>query len=203
METTKSSGHAFDWHFGLPTLRGTTLTLREVRPGDAPSLLLMLGSEEVAEFVSPLPTTVDGFSGFISEALSERAMGRSFCFAVVPYGYEDAMGVFQVRGLDPAFQSAEWGFGLGSPFWGSGIFVEAANLVIDFAFKAVGVNRLEARSITANRRGNAALSKLGALQEGVLRRSFQRDGRYFDQILWSILRDEWNARDQFFKQKFH
>ena len=47
------------------------------------------------------------------------------------------------------------------------------------------------RSISTNGRGNAALRKLGALQEGVLRRSFHRNGRYLDQILWSILKDDW------------
>jgi RimJ/RimL family protein N-acetyltransferase len=35
------------------------------------------------------------------------------------------------------------------------------------------------------------LAKLGAVKEGVLRRSFVRDGRQFDQVLWSIVREDW------------
>jgi RimJ/RimL family protein N-acetyltransferase len=181
----------FAWHFGLPTLKGEKLTLREVRPSDAPALLAMLTSDEVSEFISPLPRTVEGFAGFIEETHYERALGNSFCFAIVPNGYEDAMGLFQVRQLEPGFGSAEWGFAIGSPFWGSGIFLEGARAVIDFSFGVVGVHRLEARSIASNGRGNAALRKVGALQEGILRRSFQRNGRFFDQILWSILKDDW------------
>jgi [ribosomal protein S5]-alanine N-acetyltransferase len=181
----------FAWHFELPVLAGENVTLREVRKTDASALLAMLTSEEVAEYVSPLPRTVEGFENFIAEAHHERTRGNSFCFGIVPEGYDDAMGLFQVRQLEPGFGSAEWGFALGSPFWGRGVFMQGARAIIDFSFGVVGVNRLEARSITSNARGNAALRKIGALQEGTLRRSFHRNGRYFDQILWSILKDDW------------
>jgi [ribosomal protein S5]-alanine N-acetyltransferase len=190
-DQTRTAAMPFAWHFGLPTLTGEKVTLREVCPSDAPALLAMLTTDEVSEFISPLPRTVEGFAGFIEETNYERALGTSFCFAIVPNGYEDAMGLFQVRQLEPGFGSAEWGFAIGSPFWGSGIFLEGAKAVIDFSFGVVGVHRLEARSIASNGRGNAALRKVGALQEGILRRSFQRNGRFFDQILWSILKDDW------------
>ena len=193
----------FGWHFGLPTIPCHKVTLREVRRSDAPALLAMLTSEEVAEFVSPLPRTVEGFEGFIEEAHHERTRGNSFCYAVVPEGYEDAMGLFQVRQLEPGFGSAEWGFAIGSPFWGRGVFLEGAKAVIDFSFGVVGVQRLEARSIASNARGNAALRKVGALQEGTLRRSFQRNGRYFDQILWSILKDDWRQTKVAWGPRFH
>jgi ribosomal-protein-alanine N-acetyltransferase len=184
----------FEWHFGLPTIRAGNVTLRELRCSDAPALLAMLTSEEVAEFVSPLPCSVEGFERFIEDTHHERTCGNSFCFGIVPDGYEDAMGLFQVRQLEPGFGSAEWGFAIGSPFWGTGAFVDGAKAVIDFSFGTVGANRLEARAIAANGRGNGALRKLGALQEGILRRSFHRNGRYFDQILWSILKDDWQSK---------
>jgi RimJ/RimL family protein N-acetyltransferase len=195
--------NTFDWHFGLPTIRGENVTLRELRDSDAPALMAMLTSEEVAEFISPLPHTVDGFKGFIAEVHEERVSGQSFCFAIVPQGYDDAMGLFQVRQLEPGFVSAEWGFALGSPFWGSGVFQDGARAVVDFAFGIVGVHRLEARSIASNGRGNAALRKMGAMQEGILRRSFLRNGRYFDQILWSILKDDWRLAKAVWGPKLH
>ena len=193
----------FGWHFGLPTIRGKKVTLREVRDSDAQALLVMLSADEVAEFVSPLPRTVEGFTAFIAEARLDRSIGRSFCFGVVPNGYEDAMGLFQVRELEPGFGCGEWGFAIGSAFWGSGIFVEAAKTIIDFSFGVVGVHRLEARSIMSNSRGNAALRKVGAQQEGILRRSFQRQGRYFDQLLWSILKEDWRQQHPIVAPKFH
>lgn len=193
----------FEWHFELPTIRGEKITLRELRGSDAPALLAMLTSEEVAEFVSPLPGSVEAFERFIADTHYDRMLGSSFCFGVVPHGYDDAMGLFQVRELEPGFGSAEWGFAIGSPFWGTGAFVEGAKAVIDFSFGTVGVNRLEARAIAANGRGNAALRKLGAMHEGILRRSFQRNGRYFDQILWSIVKDDWRQAKTVWCPTFH
>jgi RimJ/RimL family protein N-acetyltransferase len=97
-----------------------------------------------------------------------------------------------VRQLEPGFGSAEWGFALASPFWGTGLFHACAEAVIEFAFEHVGVHRLEARAAVANGRGNGALRKLGATQEGVLRRSFLRDGQYLDQVLWGIVSTDWS-----------
>lgn len=202
-QVLQAHSSAFDWHFGLPTICSEKLTLREVRESDAAALMTMLTSEEVAEFISPLPRTIEGFKRFISQVHHERVAGHSFCFGIVPAGYEDAMGLFQVRQLEPGFGSAEWGFALGSAFWGTGVFQEGAHGVIDFAFGVVGAHRLEARSIASNGRGNAALQKMGAMQEGVLRRSFLRDGRYFDQILWSILKDDWRQAKAIWGPRLH
>ena len=72
--------------------------------------------------------------------------------------------------------------------------MDGAQLVVEFGFETLGVHRLEARAAVRNGRGNGALRKIGAVQEGVLRRSFLRSGEYLDQALWSILRDEWQQR---------
>jgi ribosomal-protein-alanine N-acetyltransferase len=180
-----------DWRTGLPLLSAPHVTLRELQLSDAPSLLAMLTTEEVTRFISPPPTTVEGFERFILWTHRQRAQGTYICFAVVPDGYEDAVGLFQVRQLEPGFGTAEWGFALGSPFWGSGIFAESARLVLDFVFDVVGTHRLEARAAVANGRGNGALKKLGAAQEGILRKSLFRHGLYLDQLLWAILDEDW------------
>ena len=180
-----------DWRQILPVLSNGVLTLRELRMSDAEALLELLTSEEVSRFISPPPTTVDGFERFIAWAQRERAAGRYICFAVVAEGMDTAIGIFQVRQLDPAFSTAEWGFAIGRAYWGTGVFTAAARLTIDFAFETVGVNRLEARAAVANGRGNGALAKIGAVKEAILRRSFLRGGRHYDQALWSIVREDW------------
>jgi RimJ/RimL family protein N-acetyltransferase len=180
-----------DWRKRLPLLAGPGLTLRDLRLGDAPALLDLLGASEVAQFISPPPTTVEGFERFINWAQQEQQAGRYVCFAVVPDGMTTAVGIFQVRQLEPQFGTAEWGFALGQVFWGTGIFTASARLVVDFAFEIIGVHRLEARAAVANGRGNGALAKLGAVKEGLLRRSFLRHGQYHDQSLWSIVREDW------------
>jgi RimJ/RimL family protein N-acetyltransferase len=183
-----------DWRRSLPLLAGRQVSLRELRSSDAPSLLGMLTTDEVARFISPPPTTVEGFERFIAWTHSRRAAGDYVCFAVVPAGTDTAVGIFQIRQLDPSFMTAEWGFALGSAYWGTGVFMDAAKLTLRFAFESIGVHRMEARAAIKNGRGNGALAKIGAVREGFLRRSFLKDGEYLDQALWSILREDWLAK---------
>src|SRR5581483_1310382 len=182
-----------DWQQRLPVLTGTQVVLRELRTSDAASLLAMLTTEEVSRFISPPPTTVDAFERFIAWTHRMRTAGTYACFAVTVQGYDTAIGIFQVRELEPGFGAAEWGFAIGSAFWGTGVFAEGAELVLAFAFDTLNVHRLEARCAVQNGRGNGALRKTGAVQEGVLRKSFLRNGQYLDQVLYAIVEDDWRA----------
>jgi RimJ/RimL family protein N-acetyltransferase len=198
-ETTTTS----DWKQALPVLTGSMATLRELRISDATALLTMLSTEEVARFISPPPTTVEGFERFIAWTHRERAAGNYACFAVVPHGMDTAIGIFQVRQLEPGFGTAEWGFAIGSAFWGTGVFMDGARMVIDFAFNTIQTHRLEARAAILNGRGNGALRKIGAMQEGILRKSFLRNGEYLDQALWTILDEDWKAQRVIWGVRIH
>lgn len=188
------TGTSADWRDGLPVLVGAKLTMRELRLADAPSLFAQLTTHEVTGFISPPSATVEGFERFIEWTQRERRAGNYVCFAVVPTGHETAVGIFQIHALDKGFVTAEWGFVLGASYWGTGLFAEGARLVIDFAFDVIGVTRLEARAALANGRGNGALRKIGAVQEGTLRESFPRHGLRHDQALWSILASDWRLQ---------
>jgi RimJ/RimL family protein N-acetyltransferase len=182
-----------DWRRALPILAGPGFSLRELRLSDAPSLLAVLTTEEVTRFISPPPTSVDGFERFIQWTQRERAAGNYACYGIVPDGAESAIGIFQIRQLEPGFGTAEWGFAMGSGYWGTGLFFEGAQLIVDFAFGVIGVHRLEARAAVQNGRGNGALRKVGAKQEGVLRKSFLRNGEHLDQNLWTLIDEDWRV----------
>ena len=190
-ESAPSTEVVADWTTGLPVFKGKRMILRELVKTDAASLLSMLRTEEVAKFISPPPSTPEGFEKFIQWAVREREAGNQMTFGMVPEGYDHAVGLVQVRAIAPRFSVAEWGFAIGSPFWGTGLFLASAKTAIDFAFQHTDVNRLEARAVVQNGRGNGALRKLGAVQEGVLRGSLLKDGKYLDQIMWSIVARDW------------
>ena len=181
------------WRCQLPVLGAGQVVLRELRESDAASLHALLTTEEVSRFISPPPSTVEGFKKFIAWTHRQRAGGTYACFAVTLEGFDTAIGIFQLRELEPGFGAAEWGFAIGSPFWGTGVFQQSAELVLDFAFDTLGVHRLEARAAVQNGRGTGALRKVGAVEEGLLRRSFLRHGEYHDQVLYAILADDWRA----------
>jgi RimJ/RimL family protein N-acetyltransferase len=177
-----------NWWQQVPVLSGPFVEVREVAACDVESLFELLTDPRVTEYISSPPGSLAAFEGFISWAHHQREAGACVCLAVVPRGLHHAIGLFQLRALEPGFRIAEWGFALGAPFWSTGVFQEAAVLVAEFAFKTIGVTRLEARAVTDNMRGNRALAKLGARGEAVLRRSFNRT---FTQFLWAIIADEW------------
>ena len=176
-------------------LRGGVGRVREVRVSDAASLCAQLATDEVGRFISPPPTSVEGFERFLAWAVRERAAGTVACFAVTASDTDTAVGLIQVRALDPSFALAEWGFALGTPYWGTGLFMASATLVLRFTFDVLGVRRLEARAAVQNGRGTAVLRKLHATQEGCLRASLQRGSAVLDQLLWSILADEWRRAE--------
>ena len=151
-----------NWQQQLPVLASGGVVLRQLKQSDAAPLFMLLTTEEVARFITPPPTTVAGFEQFIAWAIERQREGRVAFFAVTVRGSDAAVGLFQVRALEDGFTAAEWGFAIGSPYWGTGLFPQGASLTLDFAFETLGVHRLEARSMVANARGNAALRKVGA-----------------------------------------
>jgi len=180
-----------DWRTQLPVLHGQGVHLRELRTSDAASLFALLTTGEVSRFISPPPTTVEGFVRFIEWTRQRRAEGKHVCFAIVPDGCDTAVGLIQFHAVEGDFGVAEWGFALGSAWWGKGLFMEGAKLVLEFAFDHVGVRRMEARSVTENGRANGALRKLGAVREAELRVSFAKGLCRYNQYLWSILERDW------------
>jgi ribosomal-protein-alanine N-acetyltransferase len=185
---------ASDWRVALPELVGRRVILREPRAGDASALFSLLSNEEVSRFISPPPPTVEGFERYVGWTERQRVAGQYVCFAIVPVGADAPIGLIHIRALSPAFLTADWGFAIGSEFWGTGVFTEAAELVLEFAFDVLRIHRLEARAALCNGRGNGAMKKLGAEREGVLRHSFVRDGEFLDQVLWSILQADWKKK---------
>jgi len=180
----------FPWVEGVPELVGDVVRVREITWADAPALFELLSDPIVAAHMSAPPPSVAAFAGFIAWARQQRANGESVCFGIVPHGAESAVGIIQVRALEPTFFTAEWGFAIGHMFWGTGAFLDAALLVAKFAFEVMHVHRLEARAAVDNGRGNGALQKLGARPEGELKSAFKRDDRRDGQFLWSLAAED-------------
>ncbi|MFN7980757.1 MAG: GNAT family protein [Vicinamibacterales bacterium] len=102
------------------------------------------------------------------------------------------VGFFQLHSVAPGFATAEWGFVLGSRYWGTGLFRAGAELMLNIIFNTIGVRRLEARADVDNGRANGALRKMGAT--GMPPPSIVLvDDQDRDDVLWSLLDDEWRA----------
>ena len=182
------------WRQELPVLAGQSVILREPTPADLEGVLEVLLTAESVRFGLDVDAADDSVLTLVAQMQGDRAAGRAFSYLVTLATSGRVIGLFQVRGLDPMFENAEWDAALLPSARGTGVFLEAAQLVGSFAFGTLGAHRLESRVLLANGRANAALRKLGAVQEGVLRRAHRHDGQYFDQVLWSLLRNDWFNR---------
>jgi RimJ/RimL family protein N-acetyltransferase len=180
-----------NWRDELPMLTARTVTLREPISSDLGPLVDLLSLGDATRFALDEPVSEVAVQQLIERVARDRAAGRAFTYVITLTATRTVIGLLQVRQLDPGFEAAEWECTLAPSSRGSGVFVEAARLVGSFAFGSVGAHRLEARVPVRDGRANGALRKLGAVQEGILRRSMRLGGEYLDQVLWSMLKEDW------------
>ena len=182
------------WTGGLPGLRGDLTTLREVAASDLYTLFTLFSDPAVTAYMAPPPPTLAKFAGFVAWSHQEREQGRGFCFGIVPDGMTAAVGILQVRSLESTLSNAEWGFVLSAHFWSTGVFSDAANALVEFAFKTMHVNRLEARIALRNRRAHAAMQKLGARLESTLATSSPTGIPRDPESVWALYEHGWRNR---------
>ena len=105
------------------------------------------------------------------------------------------VGTSSLGDLDLRNERAHLGWTLyGSRWWGTQVNPEAKLLLLGHAFEDCGFGRVKIQTDAVNQRSQAAIAKLGATREGVLRRHTRRaDGTFRDTVVFSILRDEWPA----------
>jgi [ribosomal protein S5]-alanine N-acetyltransferase len=181
------------WTDRVPPLQGDLTTLREVAASDVYTLFTLFSDPAVTAHMAPPPPTLAKFAGFVEWSHQQRAQGRGICYGIVPDGMTAAVGILQVR-LTPTLSDAEWGFVLSNYFWSTGVFADAADALVEFAFTTMHVERLEARIAVRNRRAHAAVQKLGARFETTLEGSSPRGIPRAPESVWTLREHDWRNR---------
>ena len=181
------------WTDRVPRLRGNLTTLREVAASDVYTLFTLFADPAVTAHMAPPPPTLAKFAGFVEWSHQQRAQGHGVCFGIVPDGMMAAVGILQVR-LEPTSSDAEWGFVLSTHFWSTGVFADAASVLVEFAFTTLHVERLEARIALRNRRAHAAVQKLGARLETTLAGASPGGIPRDPESAWTMREFDWRNR---------
>ncbi len=182
-------------------LTPTTLTGRHVRlePLTLSHLeaLAEVGLDETIWRWSPQRiTTLDELRDYVESALEDQRAGRALPFATRSLEADRIVGSTRFGNVDLANRRVEIGWTWIAPPWQrTAVNTEAKQLMLTHAFETLGCRRVELETDSLNERSRRAILRLGAKEEGILRRhvSTDDDGRVRDSAMYSIIDDEWPA----------
>ena len=104
------------------------------------------------------------------------------------------VGLIRLWGARPKDRCATLGIALGREHIGRGYGSDAVRVMVGYAFRELGLHRLQLGVAPFNQAGIRAYQKAGFVEEGRRREAVLHDGRWYDQVLMSILDHEWAAR---------
>jgi len=109
--------------------------------------------------------------------------------------YQENMNLIGTTGIrikSINHREAEMGLCLSVDFWGKGFAIDAGQEMLYFAFNELNLHRIAAETLDENKRAINFCHKLGMKLEGKFRQNKFYNGRWYDSVRFSILKDEWN-----------
>lgn len=173
------------------TLAGSRVLLRPPRTDDARGIFAYASDPAVTEWL-----TWDTHHVLAeSEQFIARLQAADGQMVARIIQVEDwVAGCIALTSIPRAHRAAELGYVLHRAFWGRGLAVEAATLLMTYGFEQLGLNRIEAYCAVPNARSVRVLEKLGMKHEGTLRELRNFHGQLPDMHLYSVLRREWHPK---------
>ena len=129
----------------------------------------------------------------LAQALDLQARGAAITFVTRIAATGEVAGGTSVRLVDPSLPSVEIGGTWVLPPWQrTRVNSECKLMLLELCFERLGCERVELKTDIRNTRSQAAIARLGATREGVLRAHMRRaDGSLRDSVLFSIIKGEW------------
>jgi ribosomal-protein-serine acetyltransferase len=176
--------------FSMPAGDGLRIALFEL--DDAEGLAALVAAD--AAHLGPWFPWVAGTSGdttraFIAESLGAFARGAGFEAGIWDGGR--LVGAVGVHGVDARRERGQIGYWIGSAHQGRGAVSKAVRAVMTRHFGELGFRKLEIRADAANGRSRAVAERLGFTLEGTLRRALWNGSEAVDQVVYGMLREEW------------
>lgn len=187
------------------TLTGQYVRLEPLAP-EHHAKLTAIGADPALWRYMPIDAAT-GYPGKLAQQIAAIEAGEQMVFAVIRLSDAALVGSVAYMAIAPAHARLEIGtIWYQQPAQGTVVNPETMLLLLDYAF-ASGFNRVEFKADAKNARSRAAIRKLGATEEGILRQhmwlpeGFDHPGRFRDSVYYSILVDEWPAlRDRLKKR---
>jgi RimJ/RimL family protein N-acetyltransferase len=173
-------------------LRGEKVTLRAVEKEDQETLWRFWNDLEV-ELAGggdpPLPISLERIRSRFEREEREGARDNTGFMIEVDGATIGQCGLFHV---DTAARHCELGIGIGEKdYWGRGYGREAVNLLLDYAFRIRNFRRVWLETHASNERAIRAYRACGFVEEGRMREHVWLAGRYVDNVIMGVMREEW------------
>lgn len=148
---------------------------------------------DIWRYTLVLVRTPDEMRGYMESALKLQREGTTLPFATIERSSGRIVGSTRFGNYDPGNRRIEIGWTWVAPPWQrTAINTEAKFLMLSHAFEKLGCVRVELKTDVLNTPSRKAMLRIGATEEGVLRKhSLVWDGRYRDSIYYSVLDEEW------------
>lgn len=174
-----------------PTLAGRHVTLRPLQPADRGALITAASADDLWNLFYANVAQMKEADAFMARAFAEQAAGQSLVFAVLNTTGE-VVGTTRFMSMEPDHRRLE----IGGTFYATrvqrtGVNTEAKLLLLTHAFEVLGCQCVQIITDSLNRRSQAAIERLGAKRDGVLRGHRIVAGRLRDSVVYSILDREW------------
>ena len=137
---------------------------------------------------------LDGSRRYIIGALQQFADGNGMAVVIRHQG--EFAGVVNLHFVDTFSRRTAIGYWLGEGFQGKGLVTKACARLVDHAFGALELNRVEIRCAVENRRSRAVPERLGFKEEGTLRQTERVGDRLVDQVVYGMLNGEWPGSEK-------
>ena len=176
------------------TLSGQFVRVEPLALAHAADLALVATEESVWSYMPvKVPQNQAEVETLIETALAEAKKGVRVPFAIIDPKAGRAVGSTSYLDIAPAHRRIEIGWTwLGAPARRTAINTECKYLLLKHAFETLGCGRVQLKTDARNLRSQAAIERLGAVKEGVLRRHMiLPDGHVRDTVMYSITAAEW------------
>lgn len=178
----------------LPTLVAPRLQLRWMDSGDLDDLFAVYSDPEVVRYWSHGAWPHRDEASIYLEAIeSGFQAGDLFQWGIALRGDDRVIGTVTLYAIDHRQGRAEIGFALARDHWGRRYGREALTVLLDHAFGALGLRRIEADVDPRNLPSLQTLEDLGFRREGYLRQRWQVDGEVQDSVIMGLLASEWHG----------
>ena len=154
---------------------------------DAYEIRQLAGDEAVARNALNIPHP---FEEGMAEAWIGGLKPGDVVLAIRQKGEDTLIGMIGLI-RDEENDSAELSYWIGRPYWGRGFAGEAANAVVEYAFRSLGLNRIFATTLSRNSASIRVLEKAGFAPEGCLRSHVKHWGQFEDLLYHGLLRAEY------------